>query len=261
MGTADEYRLDEIDRRILHALMRDARKTTAAAIAEDVSVSGATVRNRIAELEAHGVIEGYVAAVDFERADGLLTNVFLCHVEYSSVEAAVRRAGAIPGVINIRELMGGRTNLHVTVVGRDTDELRRIGRQLEEIGISIENEFLLQDELHFPYGPYAPTDSEHRQPLTDYQSLVGDAELIELTVDEAAPITGYTLERAIDEDLLDEETLLVAIERDDTTITPRGGTKIRANDIVTVFSPHDHETVPIEAFRSSEAAETDQTPS
>lgn len=46
-----DYRLDELDRRILHALMDDGRNTTAASIADAAGVSGATVRNRIRNLE------------------------------------------------------------------------------------------------------------------------------------------------------------------------------------------------------------------
>lgn len=63
MTHGDEgYRLDELDRRIVYALMRDGR-TTATSIAEDANVSGATVRNRIERLEDHDVITGYRADV------------------------------------------------------------------------------------------------------------------------------------------------------------------------------------------------------
>ena len=51
-------RLDDIDRQILYA-HTGRPNTSATAIAEQVSVSSATVRNRIARLEESGVIEGY----------------------------------------------------------------------------------------------------------------------------------------------------------------------------------------------------------
>ena len=64
------HRLDEIDRRIIHALMDDARNTSAPMIAEGLNVSAGTVRNRIDRLEAEDVIQGYTATVNFERAGG-----------------------------------------------------------------------------------------------------------------------------------------------------------------------------------------------
>ncbi len=149
-GMSRGHRLDEIDRRVVYALMRDARNTSAAAIAEKLSVSGATIRNRISQLKDHGIIEGYHARVDLEQADGSLMNLFCCHAPFGDVEGATRRIGAIPGVINVRELMGGRLNLHVLAVGTDTSDLRRIGTELEGCGVEVEDEFLLENELYTP---------------------------------------------------------------------------------------------------------------
>jgi len=259
MGKNGEYRLDEIDRRIIYALMGDARNTTAASIAETVSVSDATIRNRIAQLEDHGMITGYHATVDFEHADGSLMNLFLCHAKFGDVEAVARKVGTIPGVINVRELMGGRINLHILVVGQNTTELRQIGRELEQVGVEIEDEFLLQDEFHFPYGPYGPSDRQRQQPLADYLSLAGGAEIVELTVRDDAPITGYTLKEATRQNILDEGTLVIAIERDDMVITPRGETEINANDIVTIFSPDRGDKPSVRAFQSGDADSADSS--
>lgn len=251
MGTAnDEYRLDDIDRQIVHALMRDARNVSAPELAEEAGVTGATIRNRIARLEELGIITGYSATVDFERADGSLMNLFLCHARFGDAEAVAQRVGTIPGVINVRELLGGRMNLHVLAVGTDTADLRRIGRELESAGVEVEDEFLLQDELQFPYTPYGSGESRRQEPLADYLSLAGGAEIVELTVAEDAPIAGRTLEGAVEEEILSRETLVVAIERDDTVITPQGGTEINPHDIVTVFSPIDSVSS-TEAFRST----------
>ncbi|AEH35681.1 Lrp/AsnC family transcriptional regulator [Halopiger xanaduensis] len=247
--TGGDYRLDEIDRRIVYALMGDARNTAAPAIAEEVSVSPATIRNRIAKLEEHGVIEGYHATVDFERADGSLMNLFLCHAPFDEVEGLARRVGTVPGVVNVRELMGGRMNLHVLAVGTDTSDLRRIGRELEKMNVEIEDEFLLQNEHTFPYAPYGPADGRRREPLTDYISLTGGAEVVEVTVAEDAPIAGRTLEEADDDGILDDHTLVIAIERDDDVITPHGDTEIRPYDVVTVFSPTDADEPALRGFR------------
>ena len=251
-----EYRLDEIDRQIIYSLMIDARNTSAPAIAEEVNVSAATIRNRIAQLEEQGILCGYHANVDFERADGYLMNLFLCHAEFGDVEGVARKLGTVSGVVNVRELLGGRMNLHVLAVGSDTAELRRIGRKLEEAGVDVEDEFLLQEEFHFPFAPYSTTTTLEQEPLADYLSLAGGAEVVELTVHEEAPIANRTIEDAAADGLLDNETLLLAIERDEQVLTPQGNTEIRPNDVVTVFSQNDDYAPDVAVFLDPDANHT-----
>jgi len=231
-----DHRLDDIDRRILYALMADARNTSAPMIAEEVNVSPATIRNRIAQLERAGIIAGYTAAVDFERANRRLTNLYICSVPVSEREALAREARAIPGVINVRELMTGRRNLHVMAVGEDTEALQRTARALSKLGIELEDEDLVQNETTSPYAPFGPDDEPPTRGATDFISLTGDANVVEMTVDGDAPVAGLSLKEAAREGVLDEETLVIAIERDDRVLTPRGETVLRPDDIVTLLS-------------------------
>jgi len=106
----------------MHALMSDARNTSAPMIAEGLNVSAATVRNRIERLEEEGVIRGYTAIVDFEQADGRLTSVFMCTVPADERERLALAARSIPGVINVRVLMAGRRDLQVVVAVGEGDQ-------------------------------------------------------------------------------------------------------------------------------------------
>lgn len=128
-----DFRLDEINRRIIHALMRDARTTSAPDIAESVNFSPGTVRNRINRLEDAGVITGYSAEIDFRRADGRLPNLYFCNVPVDEREVLAGQVRTIPRVINVRELMAGRHNLHVLAVGEDTADLERIAKAISNI--------------------------------------------------------------------------------------------------------------------------------
>lgn len=251
-------RLDEIDRRILHALMRDARNTSAAAVAEEVSVSGATVRNRIHNLEDAGIIRGYTTQVDFESAEGHLTNLYLCDVPIDQREALANEARAVPGVINVRSLMTGRRNLHVLAVGADTSDLRRIARKLSALGIDIEDEDLVEEELFSPYDPFSPDDGTQRPEPSDHINLSGDASVVKVTVDPEAPITGLTLQDASQRAIIDEETLVIAIERDDRELTPRGDTVVRGDDIVTVLSRGGAGTDSLDVFQKPRSVVEEQ---
>jgi DNA-binding Lrp family transcriptional regulator len=251
-----DHRLDDIDRRILHALMEDARNTTASAIAESVNVSGATVRNRIQKLEASGVIQGYPVHLDFERAGGHLTNLYVCNVPVPEREALARKARAIPGVINVRALMTGRGNLHVLAVGETTADLQRVSRTLSQLGIEIEDEDLVEDEFYSPYAPFTPESQDGDGP-TDFISLTGEANIVEVSVQDDAPIAGRTLEAAVADGVLDDDTLVIGIERDDQELTPHGDTVVRPDDIVTVLSRTATSDPSLDAFR---AATADTTP-
>ncbi|MGA9402870.1 potassium channel family protein [Haladaptatus sp.] len=75
-----------------------------------------------------------------------------------------------------------------------------------------------------------------RPSIKDYMKVGKTAEVFEITVDSYAPIAGLTLSDAADDGLFDEGMLVVAIDRENEVITPRGNTKIEGGDVVTVFS-------------------------
>lgn len=248
-----DYRLDEIDRRIIYELMRDARDTSAPTIAEAVNVSPGTIRNRIDQLEDHGIVRSYTAGIDFERADDRLTNLYICTAPISERKSLAREAQSIPGVINTRELMTGRENLHVLAVGEDTESLRRIARALSGLGIEVEDETLLEAETHVPYARFGPDQDVPASDPTDVISLTGDAEVVDVTISAEAPIVGYTLKEAVTEGVLDEDTLVIAVERGDSVITPHGTTTIEADDIVTVLCRGGDTDRVLEPFVAEEA--------
>ncbi|ADB60962.1 TrkA-N domain protein [Haloterrigena turkmenica DSM 5511] len=80
--------------------------------------------------------------------------------------------------------------------------------------------------------------SVDRPAIVDYMRIGEEAEVFEIRVTEGAPIAGKTLIEAADEDLLPDDVLIVAIEREgqDPPITPRGRTRIEADDLLTVYS-------------------------
>ncbi|MFB6302340.1 MAG: TrkA family potassium uptake protein [Haloferacaceae archaeon] len=80
--------------------------------------------------------------------------------------------------------------------------------------------------------------SVRRPTIVDFMELGGDAEVFEIVVTDDAPIAGKTLQNAANEGLLSSDLLIVAIEREDEPepITPRGTTRIEADDVATVYS-------------------------
>jgi trk system potassium uptake protein TrkA len=77
-----------------------------------------------------------------------------------------------------------------------------------------------------------------RPAIVDYMRIGEQAEVFEITVTEEAPIAGKTLQEAANADIIPDDVLIVAIERNgqDPPITPRGDIEIKANDMLTVYS-------------------------
>lgn len=149
-----ERPVDELDRFIIYALQKDARHTSAREIAEQRSVSPSTVRNRIRQLEADGIIRGSHVDVDYEAAGYQLYTLILCTAPIPEREALAEQALDVSGVVSVREIMTGDENVHITVVGRDSDDLSRIGRDLSSLGFEIVEEELIRNEYSCQYQPF-----------------------------------------------------------------------------------------------------------
>ncbi|ELZ08302.1 lrp-type transcriptional regulator [Halovivax asiaticus JCM 14624] len=228
--------IDSVDEQILYYLAQEARHTSAPDIAEKVDVSAPTVRNRIRRLEEAGVIRGYTANIDYEKVDGRLRNHYVCSTGDRDRQELAQRALDVPGVITVREIMSGRGDLRITVIGTDTDDLTRIAQGLTSLGIEIDDEDLVHREYVRPYAPFGPRDEEPISPVTGVAGLAGDADVVEVIVRDHAPIAGKTLEEANGEGLVPSDVLVVRINRNEEAITPTGETTIEEGDFVTVHS-------------------------
>ncbi|WP_424016309.1 winged helix-turn-helix transcriptional regulator (plasmid) [Halorientalis pallida] len=240
--------IDTVDEQILYYLTEEARHTSAPDIAEKVDVSAPTVRNRIRRLEEEGVIRGYHADVDYQKVDGRLTNHYVCSTGNRDREEMAQRVLDVPGVINVREIMSGKGDLRVTVIGTDTEDLTRIAQGIISLGIEIDDEDLIHREYFRPYAPFGPRDEELASPVTGVAGLAGDADVVEVIVREQAPIAGQTLEEANEDGLIPSDVLVVRINRDEGTITPTGETVIKENDFVTIHSRSGVNEETLEAF-------------
>lgn len=231
-------KIDEIDKRIIYRLSEDARNTTSSEIADELGVSPGTIRNRIQQMEEEGIINGYLTDVDYERIGKRIVYIFQCSSTAKDRSVLAKKALRVPGVINVRELMTGNKDLVIKAVGGDTDDISRIGIALENLGIEIQDEDLLKKERFHPYHPFGPSESE-KEPLVNLRGIVGNAEVADLTVKKSTPVENKTIEEINNLNLLSEDVIIVAIERGDKIITPRGSTQIKPGDIVTLFSPNE----------------------
>ena len=143
--------LDDLDRRILHALQRDARHTSATEIADEAGVAPSTVRKRIARLEERGIVRGYHVDVDYQRAGYQLHTLITCTASIDEREQLVRDALDVRGVVSVREVMTGDDNVRVSAIGSDHDDLNRIAQELSHLGLEVTDENLVRNEHVRPF--------------------------------------------------------------------------------------------------------------
>ncbi|WP_336036714.1 potassium channel family protein [Halobacterium yunchengense] len=96
-----------------------------------------------------------------------------------------------------------------------------------------------------------------RPAIVDFMRVGDEAEVFEITVTEDAALAGRTLRDAAEQQLLAEDVLIVAVEREDGDhpVTPRGDTEIRAGDLLTVYSARGADPEVTDAFGHHEDRE------
>lgn len=72
--------------------------------------------------------------------------------------------------------------------------------------------------------------------IHDYMDIGDGGEIVELKVEERAPIANRSLQDASDAELIPEETIFVAVRRDGELKIPNGTTEIAPGDFVTLLS-------------------------
>lgn len=146
--------LDALDKRVLYALQREARRTSSNDIAASLDASASTVRNRIRNLESDGIVRGYHADVDYEAAGYQLYTLIVCTAPIPDRGKLAAAAAEVPGVVEVQEVMTGEANVLVRAVGIDGDDLSRIGEELDELGLRVSDEDLIRRTHRRPYSGF-----------------------------------------------------------------------------------------------------------
>ena len=118
-------RVDQTDLEILKYLVDDARLSQRA-LARAIGMSPPAVADRIARLEAVGVIKGYRAQVDYAMLDRSLTIIVGITSERSAAQRELARSLlAIPEVQSV-DVVTGSLDLQVRLRVRDQSHLNEV---------------------------------------------------------------------------------------------------------------------------------------
>ncbi|WP_424004188.1 Lrp/AsnC family transcriptional regulator [Haloarcula salina] len=135
-------------------LQQDARNTTAQEIADRVGVSASTVRNRIDQLEDDGIIRGYHPEIDYETANLPLQLSLIVTAPPTERSAVAEQVRNIQGIVEVREMLTGRRNLHIDVVGTSKAEITSITDKIHNTGVEIESSEMMRRRHVQPFNHF-----------------------------------------------------------------------------------------------------------
>lgn len=146
--------VDEIDFGILHLLQENARDTSTVAIAEELSVSDQTIRNRIGDLEESGILEGYYPKINYEKAGFRIRIRFTCTAPLQERTALADEALDVQNIVRVEETHGSRENVRPLAVTSTVEEITNITSDLEQLGLVIESQHLVANERVRPFNHF-----------------------------------------------------------------------------------------------------------
>ena len=120
--------MDALDQELIGLLRKDAR-TNVAALAKKLAVSRGTVTNRIARLEAAGVIVGYTVRLRPDAEPSEITAWMSVAVEGNQTRAVIASLLGEPGVAELHDT-NGRWDL---LAGLRATSLTELSQVLERI--------------------------------------------------------------------------------------------------------------------------------
>jgi len=122
--------LDEIDRKILRALQRDARASFKQ-IANDIGVSEATIFVRVKKLQEKGVVKGFKALVDAKSVGKTLTAITLIRAQPRSLVGILDALKKFEEIYEIYDVTGQ----YYSIVKIRTDTTQHLSKIIDEIGM------------------------------------------------------------------------------------------------------------------------------
>ena len=109
--------VDDIDRQVVNALLRDGR-ASARDVAAETGVAATTVSRRMDRLVESGVIDGYTTDVDYEQLGYEITAIFQLSVDGSGLPEVTSRLREHPTMTAVYEVTGSHD---IVAIGKFTD--------------------------------------------------------------------------------------------------------------------------------------------
>lgn len=116
--------LDELDRKILSILVKNARASVGV-ISRTLNVPNSTVLYRVRQMEKSGVVRAYIPLIDPRKAGFTITAVILIDVEPGQMKSVAENIIQLRSVTQLYEAVG-YYGLMAVLMAKDLEELSNI---------------------------------------------------------------------------------------------------------------------------------------
>ncbi len=130
MEGSELVELDEVDKKILRALQKDARASFKT-VGKEVGVSEATVFVRVRKLQEKGVLQGFKAVVDPKSVGKKLTAIMLIRAQPRSLVGMLDALKKLDDIYEIYDVTGQ----YYSILKIRTDSTEQLGKIIDEIGM------------------------------------------------------------------------------------------------------------------------------
>lgn len=120
--------LDELDRKIVKLLIKNARMTYSD-IGEQVGISRIAVKTRIQSLEQRGIIEEYTTIINPQKISGAVSCYFELEIAPDTLSQVTKLLSENEIITQIYRVTG-KNKLHVHAVAASSEEMEHLTREV-----------------------------------------------------------------------------------------------------------------------------------
>ena len=130
MEGSELVELDDVDKKVLRALQKDARASFRR-VGKEVGVSEATVFVRVRKLQEKGVLQGFKAVIDPKSVGKKLTAIMLIRAQPRSLVGMLDALKKLDDIYEIYDVTGQ----YYSILKIRTDSTEQLGKIIDEIGM------------------------------------------------------------------------------------------------------------------------------
>lgn len=136
------YRLDEIDKKILDYLVKNTRMPFTE-IAKNLDVSAGTIHVRVKKMEDAGIILGSSLNIDYKKLDYNFTAfIGILLTKSNNTQKVLKELEKIPNVVET-SVVSGKYNIFCKMVAKNTEDAKNVIYKIDDIDSVMRTESMI----------------------------------------------------------------------------------------------------------------------
>lgn len=136
------YRLDEIDKKILDYLVKNTRMPFTE-IAKNLDVSAGTIHVRVKKMEDAGIILGSSLNIDYKKLDYNFTAfIGILLTKSNNTQKVLKELEKIPNVVET-SVVSGKYNIFCKMVAKNTEDAKNVIYKIDDIDYVMRTESMI----------------------------------------------------------------------------------------------------------------------